>query len=33
MGKYVNSKFLVGLLAGIGLIVAYLNLMLLRSLF
>jgi manganese transport protein len=33
MGKYVNSKFLVVLLAGIGLIVAYFNIMLLRSLF
>ncbi|MBM4312606.1 MAG: divalent metal cation transporter [Deltaproteobacteria bacterium] len=33
MGKYVNSKFLVGLLAGIGTIVAYLNMRLLLSLF
>jgi manganese transport protein len=31
MGKYVNSKFLIALLVAIGLIVAYLNLMLLRS--
>jgi manganese transport protein len=33
MGKYVNSKFLVALLVVIGSIVAYLNIMLLRSLF
>jgi manganese transport protein len=33
MGKYVNSRFLIALLITIGLIVAYLNLMLLRSLF
>jgi manganese transport protein len=33
MGKYVNSKYLVGLLGGIGLIVAYLNMRLLLSLF
>jgi manganese transport protein len=33
MGKYVNSNFLVLLLVAIGLLVAYLNVMLLRSLF
>jgi manganese transport protein len=33
MGKYANSKVLVLLLAAIGSIVAYFNIMLLRSLF
>jgi manganese transport protein len=33
MGRYVNSNFLIVLLVAIGLIVAYLNIMLLRSLF
>ena len=33
MGKYVNSRALIALLVAIGLIVAYLNIMLLRSLF
>jgi manganese transport protein len=33
MGKYVNSRFLIVLLLTIGAIVAYLNLMLLNSLF
>ncbi|TRZ75162.1 MAG: divalent metal cation transporter [Deltaproteobacteria bacterium] len=33
MGKYVNTNFLIVLLVTIGLIVAYFNMMLLRSLF
>jgi hypothetical protein len=33
MGKYVNSNVLIALLVTIGLIVVYLNMMLLRSLF
>ena len=33
MGKYANSRFLILLLIAIGLIVSYLNVMLLRSLF
>lgn len=32
MGKYANSKFLIGLLIAIGVIVTYLNILLLKSL-